>query len=275
MSSRRHAALSNASRLGELIRLRLLDTPPEEQFDRLTRLAARVLGAPVALMSLVDDHRQFFKSAFGLPEPWATRRETPLSHSFCKHVVESAAPLVVEDARRHPLVRANPAISTLNVIGYLGVPMTTAGGATLGSFCVIDFRPRTWTEMDQTTMTDLAACVMREIALRPRCSPATIPEKAISELELTDLIHRALHKALHDEQSGHVADVASYRARLTNRQAEIFDLLMLGLETKEVARKLNISPRTVEVHRAHIIKRLNVSRFSQILRKLLLGLQAP
>ena len=70
-------------RVGELLRLGLLDTPPEAPIDRLTRLAARLLDAPVALVSLVDDHRQFFKSAFGLPQPWASIRETPLSHSFC------------------------------------------------------------------------------------------------------------------------------------------------------------------------------------------------
>src|SRR5688500_7160472 len=80
----------------------LLDTPPEESFDRLTRMAARLLGAPVALISLVTEDRQFFKSATGLPEPWATRRDSPLAYSFCRHVVETAAPLVVEDVRQHP-----------------------------------------------------------------------------------------------------------------------------------------------------------------------------
>ena len=68
-------AISDPARLDELIRLRLLDSPPEAPFDRLTRLAARTLGAPISLVSLVDDHRQFFKSAYGLPEPWSTMRE--------------------------------------------------------------------------------------------------------------------------------------------------------------------------------------------------------
>ncbi|MCB0188137.1 MAG: GAF domain-containing protein, partial [Caldilineaceae bacterium] len=77
----------------------LLDSPPEAEFDRLTRLACRLLHVPVSLISLVDDQRQFFKSAQGLAEPWASRRETPLSHSFCKHVVLTDEPLVVSDAR--------------------------------------------------------------------------------------------------------------------------------------------------------------------------------
>ena len=158
--------LLDQRRLAELVRLRLLDTPPEEPFDRLTRLAARVLGAPVALVSLVDDHRQFFKSAFGLPEPWASRRETPLTHSFCQHVVVNAAPLRIEDARLHPLVCDNQAIPELGVIAYLGVPLTTPEGQTLGSLCVISGKPTRWTSNDQVTLGEIGASIMSEIALR-------------------------------------------------------------------------------------------------------------
>ena len=159
-------AISDPARLDELIRLRLLDSPPEAPFDRLTRLAARTLGAPISLVSLVDDHRQFFKSAFGLPEPWSTMRETPLSHSFCQHVVLRGVPLVVENAPDDPIVAGNPAISLLNVIAYLGVPLTTATGKTLGSFCVIAHHPVKWSACDRETMVELAASVMSEIALR-------------------------------------------------------------------------------------------------------------
>ena len=74
--------INDSARLTTLQNLGLLDTPPEEAFDRLTRLATTVTGATVALVSLVDDRRQIFKSAVGLPEPWASGRETPLSHSF-------------------------------------------------------------------------------------------------------------------------------------------------------------------------------------------------
>jgi len=97
------------SRLGVLRATQLLDSAPEAAFDRLTRLAARLLGAPVALVSLVDDRRQFFKSMFGLAEPWASRRETPLTHSFCQYATRDRTPLVVEDARRHPVLQDNRA----------------------------------------------------------------------------------------------------------------------------------------------------------------------
>jgi GAF domain-containing protein len=99
-------------RLDALRSTGLLDSPAEEAFDRLTRLAARLLRVPVALVSLVDEDRQFFKSCFGLPEPLATQRETPLSHSFCQHVVNLEDLLVAGDAREHPLLRIIPPSAT-------------------------------------------------------------------------------------------------------------------------------------------------------------------
>jgi PAS domain S-box-containing protein len=153
-------------RLAALRRAAQLDVPAEESFDRLTRLAVRVLDAPVALVSLVDEDRQFFLSQCGLPEPWASHRETPLSHSFCQHVVNGAEPLVIEDAREHPLVRDNLAIPDLGVIAYAGIPLVTQEGHVLGSFCVIDDKPRRWTGEELEILGDLARSAMTEIALR-------------------------------------------------------------------------------------------------------------
>ncbi len=161
------AIVHNLNRLAALGRTGLLDSPAEEPFDRLTRLATRVLKTPVALVSLVDRDRQFFKSAAGLPEPWQTRRETPLSHSFCKHVVALHQPLVIPDARKDPAYRDNPAVRELKIIAYAGVPLTMAG-FDLGAFCVIDDEPRVWSYDEIQTLRDLAECAMREIDLRTR-----------------------------------------------------------------------------------------------------------
>jgi GAF domain-containing protein len=90
----------------------LLDTPTEESFDRLARVAAKLVGAPVALVTAVDRDRQFFKSCLGLPEPWATRRETPLTHSFCQHVVTAREPVLLTDARQDPRFSDNLATAT-------------------------------------------------------------------------------------------------------------------------------------------------------------------
>jgi signal transduction histidine kinase len=114
----------------------------------------------------VEKERQFFKSAFGLPEPWLSRRETPLTHSFCKHVVATGAPLIIDDATVHPLVKDNPAIRDLNVIAYAGMPLTLTNGQTIGSFCVIDHHPRRWQENEINLLSDIACSVMAEIELR-------------------------------------------------------------------------------------------------------------
>jgi PAS domain S-box-containing protein len=158
--------LTRPDRLAALRRTALLDTPPEEAFDRLTRMAARLLGTPVSLISLVADDHQFFKSATGLPEPWASQRTVPISFSFCGGVVATGEPLVLEDARRHPLLRHNPVIRELGWVSYAGVPLVTREGQVIGSFCVIDKTPRLWSERDIALLKDLAASVVTEIELR-------------------------------------------------------------------------------------------------------------
>ena len=161
-----HSAVTSNSRLAVLRNTGLLDTPPEPAFDRVSHLTTRLLNVPVSLVSLVEADRQFFKSAIGLPEPWASLRETPLSHSFCQHLVPTGEPLVIEDARDDPLVCGNLAIRDLGVIAYLGAPLITQTGFVLGSLCAIDSKPRKWTSDDIANLTEFAAIVMSEIALR-------------------------------------------------------------------------------------------------------------
>ncbi|MET0286766.1 MAG: PAS domain S-box protein [Polyangiales bacterium] len=158
------SALRDVARLEALHNTELLDSPQEERFDRYTSLATRLLGTPAALISLVDDRRQFFKSQVGLAEPWASRRGTPLSHSFCKHAVASREEFVVNDARSHPLVRDNLAIDELGVQAYAGIPLEV-GGQTIGAFCTVDSEPHKWTEAELEVMRTLASSVSAEIEL--------------------------------------------------------------------------------------------------------------
>ncbi|MFN3596108.1 MAG: PAS domain S-box protein [Rubricoccaceae bacterium] len=162
----------DAARLDALRRTGLLDSETEECFDRLARLAQRLTGAPVVLLSLVDERRQYFKSALGLAEDLAATRETPLSHSFCKYVVRSGQALVVEDARQHALVRDNPAVTEMGVAAYAGVPVSTPEGHTLGTFCAVDFQPRAWSETDLQVLQDIASAATAEIELRLRAQEA-------------------------------------------------------------------------------------------------------
>ena len=146
----------------------IVDGPVDEGFDRLTKLASTLCDAPVALVSIVEEHqdRQFFTSAVGLAEPWATRRQTPLSHSFCQHVKASGAPLVVSDARVHQLVKDNLAIPELGVIAYLGVPIFGPDGLAIGALCAIDGDPREWTGLEIEHLTALSGAVSDRVKLR-------------------------------------------------------------------------------------------------------------
>lgn len=159
-------AIDDPNRLAALRASGLLDAAPELAFDRATRLATRLLGVPVSLFSLVDAERQMFKSQIGLAGWAAEARGTPLSHSFCQHVVASGETLAVRDAREAPALCGNRAIRDLNVVAYLGIPVRDGEGNVLGSFCAIDGAPRDWTEEDIATMRDLAAIVESEIVLR-------------------------------------------------------------------------------------------------------------
>ncbi len=156
---------TDTDRIAALQRLRLFDRPVDPAFDRFTRLTTQVLHAPIALVTLIDRDRQFFLSQIGLPEPWASQRETPLSHSFCQHVVHLNQPLIITDAREHPLVQANPAIVDWQVIAYAGIQLLTSDGVAVGALGVIDHEPRTWTADEIAILTDLAASVMTEIEL--------------------------------------------------------------------------------------------------------------
>jgi GAF domain-containing protein len=159
------AVVRDMERLQSLRQTGLLDSPQQEPFDRYARIASEALNAPVALVSLVDEDRQFFKSCLGLPEPWASRRGTPLSHSFCQHVVAAREPILIDDAREHPVLRTNEAIRDMDVIAYAGVPLIEAGGHALGTLCAIDHRPRHWSAREVELLEDLASAVVREIEL--------------------------------------------------------------------------------------------------------------
>ena len=153
--------LRDPARLRALARTQLMDSPPEEEFDRLTRLAAKLLGAATVQISLVDSARQYFKSTVG-----TDLRETPLSHSFCQYVVAEGAPLVVTDARQDDRLHDNPAIDEHGAVAYCGVPLTDRDGHTLGSFCAIEHRPRTWSQAEIDVLTELASSFVTQLELR-------------------------------------------------------------------------------------------------------------
>lgn len=200
----------NPERLAALRAVALLDTPVDAAFDRLTSLGRDFLKAPVALVSLIDEDRQFFKSCLGLPEPWQSRRETPLSHSFCQHNRIARQPLVIPDARIHPLFKNNPAIEDLCVVAYLGMPLVTSDGYVLGSFCVIDSVPRQWTDHDIEVVDDLASAVMTEIQLRTEIATRL---KAEEQLQAQNEKLKSAYQALEAETAERTRALEQLRER--------------------------------------------------------------
>lgn len=148
-------------RLATLQEYRILDTAPDERFDRLTALAADLLDVPVALVSLVDAERQWFKSHHGLPVS-----ETPRSISFCAHTILRDDAFIVEDAADHPLFRSNPLVlAGPQLRFYAGVALTADDGQRLGTFCVGDNRPRHFSDADAIRLRRLAAIATDELEL--------------------------------------------------------------------------------------------------------------
>jgi diguanylate cyclase (GGDEF)-like protein len=152
--------VDEAARLAELRSLGLLDTDPEERFDRVTRLAQRLFDVPIALVSLVDHDRQWFKSRQGLD---AT--ETPRDISFCGHAILDNEVLHVSDATRDPRFADNPLVQgEPRIRFYAGCPIVGPSGTKIGTLCIIDRSPRSLSERDTASLRDLAGMVEQELA---------------------------------------------------------------------------------------------------------------
>ncbi len=168
---------SERARLDELRSYQILDTEPDPTLDGITRAAASLLRTPIALISLVDQDRQWFKSHFGLE---AT--ETPRDIAFCDRVVRRHQTLVVEDARSDPEYRDNPLVTgPPNVASYVGVPLETPTGAVLGTLCAIDTSPRRPTHDELEHLRALAAAVMSHLELRKKIRLLQARESMLEE----------------------------------------------------------------------------------------------
>ena len=151
---------NEATRLVTLRSLNILDTSAEERFDRLTRMAKRVFDVPIALVTLVDEDRQWFKSCIGLD-----MTETPREISFCGHAILGDDIFVIDDASKdtrfadNPLVLDDPGIRF-----YAGCPLRALDGSKLGTLCILDREARAFGSEDVETLKDLASMVERELA---------------------------------------------------------------------------------------------------------------
>ncbi|NUT56989.1 MAG: GAF domain-containing protein, partial [Thermoleophilia bacterium] len=144
-----------------------LDAAARDLFDRATRLAATLLDVPVALITIADEDRLHFASWVGPDDRWRSTPAIPLAQSACQHAIRSGQPLSIEDTRDDPLVRHSPALTTLGVVAYLGVPLDGPAGRPVGTLCAIDSSPRPWADADARVLQDLAATVSAYLEARP------------------------------------------------------------------------------------------------------------
>ena len=196
---------TGADRLATLHRYDILDTPPEQRFDRITTLAARWLDVPIALVTLLDEDRQWFKSCVGLDQ-----RETSREVAFCAHNIDDEAMLVVEDATQDPRFADNPLVTgEPGIRFYAGAPLVTPDGAILGSLCAIDTVPRSADAMELDLLSTLAQIVVDEMELRrvnstlrernEQVQSLTRQLKAVQEAnrsQLSRLLHEELKQVL-------------------------------------------------------------------------------
>lgn len=177
------ASAKNAARLAALRELKILDTPPELVLDRLTALAARLLGVPVVLVDLVDDRRIWAKAHFGTDVS-----EYPLLPGFCASAVLQDAPFVIDDASTDPRSAGHPLVQGENGVRfYAGVPLKTQDNHNIGTFCIIDFKPRSLSPAQLQMLEDLAFIAMHWIALGAKANRIDENADIQAKFKLTEL----------------------------------------------------------------------------------------
>lgn len=151
-----------AARVAALNRYAILDSEPEESFDDLVILAAHICQTPMAMLSLVDDHRQWFKSKVGVQV-----RETPRDISICAHAIQQSELFIVTDTQEDPRFRENPlVVGEPHIRFYAGAPLVNEDGFALGTLCVVDREPRRLDEDQKEALRALSRLALRQMELR-------------------------------------------------------------------------------------------------------------
>jgi len=187
----------------------LLDTPREPQFDRIVRLIRDIFELPMAIVSIIDGHRQWYKASEGL-----AATEVPLRDTFCRHTILDTKALVVPDATLDGRFAKNP-----NVTGgpkvrfYAGAPLTTPDGHNIGTICAIDIRPREFDAREKRILETLAEMVMHELELR-RCVNVDVLTEIMSRRAFAEAAQKAVsHAFRHDQRlSCLVFDIDHFKA---------------------------------------------------------------
>ena len=236
------------SRLAALEDMQVLDSGSEAFYDDITHLTAALCEAPICLISLVDEDRQWFKSEVGL-----CLSETVIEQSICVHAVQQNSYLEVFDTQLDPRTQDNVLCRGSRPIRfYAGAPLKTTEGLALGTLCVLDYMPRQLTKLQRRALEIPANIVTRH-------------------LEFTrTLVRRELVPATQDLDA-YKATQAEFES-LTPREKDVLKLIAgpsASLSSKQIAAELGISHRTVHHHRAHIMTKMKVTSVAELITKCL------
>lgn len=237
------------ARLAALRRLEVLDTPDEERFDRLTRLVARVLDMPIAVISLVDARRIWFKSRFGVAV-----REVPRECSFCQAALEQEGPLVVPDAAADPRFAEVALVTAENGFRfYAGQPLRAPDGHRVGTLCLLDMQPRALDAQGLRTLAEFGALVEHELASRGR-------ERAYQEV-LERLPDAAYLIGLEGDERGRILWLNSAALRLYGQlRDETVGRPIRDMESAEGARAVEARMARMETGESVRFQRVTTAR---------------
>ena len=231
-----------AARLAAVRRYGILDTPPDGAFDRIASLAAQLLGTPMAIVSVVDADRIWFKSHYGVEVDEIAR-----DPGLCASAILNDKPWVIEDAAIDPRTLTNPLVAgRFGLRAYAGAQLRTQDGYNLGTLCVLDKIPRSFSHAQVAILEALADVIVRELEVRLAARRAVLATMA------------AAKRATQAANSGGFAAVV-----LTKREREVLEALSEGLTNREIASRLLVSHPTVKSHVRSVFQKLDIRNRAQ------------
>lgn len=226
-----------AARLAEVVKYEILDTPPDGAFDRIARLAAQLLDVPIAIVSIVDVDRIWFKSHHGTDVTQVGR-----DLGLCASAILHDKPWIIENAAIDPRALTNPLVAgKLGMRAYAGAQMRTREGHNLGTLCVLDRKPRAFSRQQVKILEGLADVVVGELEIRLAARRAV----------------QAIVGGL-DRAPAEPAREKGETIPLTAREGEVLEALALGLTNDEIATRLFITRATVKSHVRSVYRKLGV-----------------